>query len=211
MFSVFWTLLHIDYIHHLDFWLIIATAICCDTDNSMDLVTDWPSLQDIITEWHLLLTTRCNCLHNNMGIEDQKLCMTHLAGLARKMTCENILYVHAYYSQEHSWPTTAQLENFITNIAAITEDMSTYCIDNDVKTPTPHLNRLAKKKNVTQRFCSICQSMAHTNTDVYELPCGHVFHADGAECLGSDHTILHWLHSHKTCPTCNVEVVIPSY
>ena len=198
---MFWNMLDIDHIHYTDFWLVIATAICCDTENSIDLITNRPTLHEIIAEWNLLLTTRCNCL-SSLSREEQTQCMTHLSGLHLKMTCENLLHVHSYYLQEHSWPGTTQLMTFIQNIAALHEDMSTYCIEHDMKTPTPHLERLTKKTNLSPKFCSICQSMTTTNMEVYELPCGHVFHCNGPDCLGDDaHTFLHWLESHKTCPT----------
>jgi len=56
--------------------------------------------------------------------------------------------------------------------------------------------------------CGMCQGEISAGQALVRLPdCGHVFHSDGADCLGPDDgTVRKWLRSDKRCPDCRTAV-----
>jgi hypothetical protein len=62
-------------------------------------------------------------------------------------------------------------------------------------------------KETKEPCCGICQYDIEVSQKYYELPCGHLFHENGEECLEFA-TILYWLKDNKFCPMCKQEVIL---
>lgn len=131
---------------------------------------------------------------------DSQLCIT--CGLIKSM------HMFMRMSDNDTFPTDQELEQFMHNLHEITNNMEEYCQEHKIHQPTANLDKLRPKTVSESSNCSICQETVNKNETVYELPCGHQFHSDSKECLGDEGSILTWLEKNKTCPNCNQEVVL---
>ena len=62
-----------------------------------------------------------------------------------------------------------------------------------------------------EAVCTICHTDIKLSLTVLKLPCNHVFHANGQDCLPSQegeegHSILTWLAQSNKCPLCKAIV-----
>jgi hypothetical protein len=53
--------------------------------------------------------------------------------------------------------------------------------------------------------CSMCQEEIENNLNYIKLPCNHLFHYDGKDCLEGS-TVFNWLEKNKYCPNCKQEI-----
>lgn len=121
--------------------------------------------------------------------------------------CENVVHVYSYFATEQKFPAIEELQAFLANLEAVANAPDEYCEDNRVFVPTKNLDQLVVDQSAEEcQTCTICTQDMPRNTRIYTLsPCGHVFHADKAACLG-EADIKTWLEKSKKCPACQREV-----
>lgn len=56
--------------------------------------------------------------------------------------------------------------------------------------------------------CSLCLDEIIKDSDVYKLPCNHIFHA--GICI-SEQNVMAWIKEHGTCPYCRAKTDLPEH
>lgn len=54
--------------------------------------------------------------------------------------------------------------------------------------------------------CSLCLDEITKDSDIYKLPCNHIFHA--RNCIGEQNVEV-WIKEHNTCPYCRAKTDLP--
>ena len=195
-----WEALGIDEVHYADYGLVLASQIVNDT---MDCITE----NRLIQVWYCLLYSRCACLHTSDTVTVIKT-MKFILKTNIIMHCDYILACIRYEIQEHKYPTSDEIDDYMSRSESIVHDMNQYCIDNEVATPVSNLTNLRAITSESNEFCCICQETIPIGSSIYQINCQHCFHAKCDQCLGENQSILTWFQNHNTCPVCNTVVTI---
>ena len=204
-----WTDLRIHSHHFNDFYLLLSTHVLYHQSLQVDpsrVTLDQVAFQ-LLSEWAITQKAKCNCL-SEIDMSSLILYTRLLSEHPIDMTCRHLLNTHAYTRQENKIPSIYELHAYEDSLHEINTNSDQYCLDHAVSKPLENTTKLEKKVAHKPCFCSICQEDIELKQTIYELPCGHCFHAHGADCLGDDCTILTWFQDHRTCPSCNIEVVL---
>jgi len=125
------------------------------------------------------------------------------------VACAVVISILEFHALERRYPSTEQLSEFLSNSRHLSQDPDHYCNEKKHALPTANLHLLERVKLDKEDTCSICREDMECAKEVFRLPnCRHVFHADAAECLGGDASILTWLEKNRKCPNCNTEVCL---
>lgn len=131
-------------------------------------------------------------------------CMTNLKFTL--MRCARVQDLLVFWRLEGRFPSAADLRRYDENQYLLSMDPDSYCNEKKHALPTPGLKHLRPFAiEHADHNCSICLLEIEAKSQVYKLPCGHVFHA--TDCLGSG-SILTWLQANRKCPNCNADVRI---
>ena len=127
--------------------------------------------------------------------------------------CRFLLLSYQYYLQEKRVGNEQEISDYETLLYELEIDPEEFHNKYKHKLRTQNLSKLIPKimnndiiKN-KEPCCSICQYDIEEIQTYYELPCGHLFHENGQECLEFA-TILFWLKDNKFCPMCKKEVIL---
>jgi hypothetical protein len=127
--------------------------------------------------------------------------------------CRYLFLSYQYYIQEKRVGTMNEILDYEILLNEIEMDPEEFHNKYKHKIPTKNLNKLTQKimnkelKDNKEPCCGICQYDIEISQKYYELPCGHLFHENGDECLEFA-TIIYWLKDNKFCPMCKQEVIL---
>ena len=127
--------------------------------------------------------------------------------------CNYLLLSYQYYLQEKRVGNIQEITDYEMLINEIEMDPEEFHNKYKHKLPTKNLSSLKCKimdeeiSKHKEPCCGICQSDIESLQKYYELPCGHLFHENGEECLECA-TIIFWLKDNKLCPICKQEVIL---
>jgi len=176
----------------------------------------WPS--DAVLFAETLYPHLCPCFKGVYPVEDQVAALAHLIRLGQGVRCRLLPYLMMYHLQEGRWPSYAQWSAFLDCLMAFERDPMQYDQDDRQHAPVRGLERLpvtayaSRKRNQDEKDgdelqCAMCFDDLAEGQAVVVLPaCGHTFHAQGPDCIGT--TVLQWFMKEHTCPTCRTEVVM---
>lgn len=127
--------------------------------------------------------------------------------------CRILLLSYQYYIQEKKVGNLEEIIEYEQLLNQIENDPEEFHNKHKHKIPTKNLSNLKYKIMDNDLFekkqpcCGICQYDIEMLQKYYELPCGHLFHENGEECL-ENATIIWWLKDNKFCPMCKQEVIL---
>lgn len=127
--------------------------------------------------------------------------------------CRLLLLSYQYYIQEKRVGTLEEIAEYELLLNEIENDPEEFHNKHKHNIPTQNLFKLKYKLMDEKLFkekdpaCGICQYDIEISQKYYELPCGHLFHENGDECLECA-TIIFWLKNNKLCPICKKEVIL---
>lgn len=128
-------------------------------------------------------------------------------------TCRFLFLSYQYYIQEKRVGTLEEIAEYELLLNEIENDPEEFHNKHKHNIPTQNLFKLKYKLMDEKLFkekdpaCGICQYDIEISQKYYELPCGHLFHENGDECLECA-TIIFWLKNNKLCPICKKEVIL---
>lgn len=147
---------------------------------------------------------QCGCLDHiakSLCLEIFKLLMTFKP--SDRWNCNAVLLVHNYYLMEKTWPTWPDIERMYNSMMRINANPEQYSQDNKVLVGFS-IESHKTTVNTTEK-CSMC--LSELSKDVYKLPCGHMFHSKGSECLGE--SVEKWFRTNTKCPLCRHDIREP--
>ena len=156
------------------------------------LTSTFPTLEELV--YSLLIETRQNRWIEHIYTH----CIMEQGFIHSSGTCVKI---QEYFERYRVYPNNDQLRIFILQppiVSVSQEDLD-------------KLERFPNKD--LEAVCTICHTDIGLDIQALRLPCNHVFHAFGKNCLpreeGGD-SILTWLSAHDNCPMCKAKVVVVS-
>jgi hypothetical protein len=182
-------------------------------------------LEDIINkglEWiNKYKLCRCNIYNmcfNSLGIDYnidivKNIIKQNIIEYGILPRCRYLLLSYQYYLQEKKLGNLQEISEYEILLNEIEMDPEEFHSKYKHKIPTQNLSKLEYKKmseelsKEKEPSCGICLSDIEQNQKYYELPCGHLFHENGEECLECA-TIIFWLRDNKLCPICKQEVIL---
>jgi hypothetical protein len=164
---------------------------------------NFPSLEEIINYYN---SHPCEC-SLDMDSENRKsIIRLSLINMGISPPC-HIIHIFKLYIQEYNAiPTYETIINIIRRMDSI---LNHDYFEERIKVGTKNLQHIKTLTldNDTDSDCSLCMEKISIGQKYYKLePCGHMFHADEDNCIGS--TIIKWLTDNHTCPNCRKDVII---
>lgn len=161
-----------------------------------------------------VLIQSCFCLHDLFTHQRRELIILVMyiwtTFSSTETLCSQVLALVEVFHVSRHLGTFEEMQQVLDNRRRFNTDPETYCQDMTHRVPASGLQFLQATPAPTAEICSICSDDIHLEMPVYQLPCGHLFHADMASCLG-DSCITTWLHLSKYCPNCKQAVtIVPS-
>ena len=157
------------------------------------LTTSFPTLEELV--YSLIIETRQNRWIEHIYTH----CIMEQGFIHSSGTCVKI---QEYFERYRVYPNNEQLRIFILQppiVSVSQEDLD-------------KLERFPNKD--LEAVCTICHTDIGLDIQSLRLPCKHVFHAFGKNCLPSKtsrdegDSILTWLSAHNSCPLCKKKIEV---
>jgi hypothetical protein len=172
------------------------------------LTGTFPTLDDLVEYFY---SRACLCVRYYSQLEQKALIRHFLINFGRLSTCpETRACMEWYYLNNQTFPNAQEMEITVSRLIQMTISPEDFHSQDALHVPTLNLEHLKAEAlgDRKDEYCALCQEEIMSSQNCFKLtPCGHIFHSESKECLGTC-SIITWLNQHKQCPVCKQTVDI---
>jgi hypothetical protein len=171
-------------------------------NENLNLPARFPTMEEIATNiWE---NKHCTCLDavpRSDSIEILGKLITFMK--TDDVSCGHVICVYEYISLTgNKEPTKEELLEYSRQRRIFIQDPEEYHSTHKVLIGVDISTFIATSKEKNQ--CGLCHQEIAADTEVYKLPCSHVFHKKSEECI--DDNVSTWFDVNVKCPLCKVDL-----